>query len=169
MPRVHHVKKARKDHGENIKKGDSYYWWKFNYGPKVKSKTYPRRSQLTRSDFLGTYYDIQDGFEPTPDSIIDDLSNLIDDVSNLRDETQERFDNMPENLQETSSSGEMLQERIDGLEGWISDLESIDADSWEENFKANLEGNETEDEIEEKRQEAFDELVQEIQDADPGL
>ena len=33
MPRVHFVKKARKDYpSTGIQKGDSYYWWQFRYG-----------------------------------------------------------------------------------------------------------------------------------------
>ena len=38
MPRVHHVKSARKDNPV-AKKGESYYWWKFRYGGKRYSKT----------------------------------------------------------------------------------------------------------------------------------
>ena len=35
MPRVHFVKKARKDvPNSDIKKGEGYFWWKFNYGAK---------------------------------------------------------------------------------------------------------------------------------------
>ena len=50
MPRVYTVNAARKDYPDDgISKGDTYYYWKFNYGSKVKSKTYPKRSQLTRS------------------------------------------------------------------------------------------------------------------------
>ena len=38
MPKLNYVKKARKDYPESeIQKGDSYYWWQFNYGPKNKS------------------------------------------------------------------------------------------------------------------------------------
>ena len=45
MPRVHHVKKARKDNSA-VKAGQPYYWWKFRYGGVRKSASYPRQSQL---------------------------------------------------------------------------------------------------------------------------
>jgi len=32
MPRVHFVKKARRDYpDDDIKKDESYYWWKFRF------------------------------------------------------------------------------------------------------------------------------------------
>lgn len=61
MARATFVKKARKDiPGTDIKAGESYYWWKFRFGGKHYSKTPPRRSQLTQSDFLGQLYAIED-------------------------------------------------------------------------------------------------------------
>ena len=65
MTRAHFVKKARKDHPEgDIKKGDSYWWWAFMVGgrggPKHYSKTQPKASQLTQSEYLGSIADIQD-------------------------------------------------------------------------------------------------------------
>ncbi len=53
MARAHFVKKARKDNpAAGIKAGDSYYWWKFRRGGKHYSKTAPRPSQLTQSEYL---------------------------------------------------------------------------------------------------------------------
>jgi hypothetical protein len=56
MPKVNHVKCARKDNPEHdIKAGESYYWWSMmqgSRGVKHYSKTYPKRSQLTNSDFF---------------------------------------------------------------------------------------------------------------------
>ena len=61
MPRIHHVKSARKNYpSAGIKKGDSYYWWKFRYSSRQLSKTPPRASQLTQSEFLSQVYDLQD-------------------------------------------------------------------------------------------------------------
>jgi len=50
MARANFVKKARKDNSV-VKKGESYYWWKFAYGSKQYSKEAPSRSQLTQSGF----------------------------------------------------------------------------------------------------------------------
>ena len=137
MPRVHHVKKARKVNPV-AKVGEPYYWWKFRYGGKRYSKTYPKRSQLTQSAFLGGMADVEDdvianvSFDTTDadwrDSIESVASEIEDALQSLADDCQESLDNMPENLQENSSSGEMLQERIDEVESMISELQNITAD-----------------------------------------
>ena len=143
MPRVHTVKKARKDYPDvGIEKGDTYYWWQFRGSPVKRSKTYPNRKQLTRSGFLQELYDIEDTISKMFD--VDDLDDVLDRIDNLRDECQDSLDNMPEHLQETSDSGMLLQERIDGLEEWHDELEGIDRDIDDE-----LEGGERDDRIEE--------------------
>jgi hypothetical protein len=132
MTRAHFVKKAQKDYPEfGIKKGDSYWHWAFAFGPKYKSKTQPTRSQLTRSSFLSTLYSIEDGISnafkecTTSDDLESSMEQLISDIEELKDETQNSLDNMPSQLQD-ADSGQLLQERIDALESWVSDLQSID-------------------------------------------
>lgn len=155
MPKVIKVEKARKDYlDQGIKKGESYYKWSFNFGPTMKSKEYPKRSQLTRSDFLGQLYDMEDTLEERfvgctdEDTIQTELDSLKDDIQNLLDETQERLDNMPEQLQESSPAGETLRERIEALENWISDLDGVDC-----SIEGNLKEEDLSDRIEEIRQE----------------
>lgn len=129
MARVNTVKKAQKDYPRfGIKKGDTYYWWKFNFGPEIKSKTYPSRSQLTRSGFLSELYELEDSLEPDRENLADWVSDTVSRIQELLDQCQESLDNMPEALQESSDSGNTLQERIDALESWIGDLESVDTD-----------------------------------------
>ena len=157
MPRLHHVQKARKSYpDDNINAGDSYYWWQFAFGPKMKSKTKPRRSQLTQSGFLSNLYDLQDGLAnrfTDIDAIDDDKQTLIDELEQMKDECQDSLDNMPEHLQEASPAGELLTERIDGLEEWVSELESIDAEIDED-----LKG--------EDREERYQEIINEIHETD---
>ncbi len=134
--RVHTVKKARKTHrGTGVKKGDTYYWWKFRYGPVIRSKTYPKRSQLTRSSFLSTLYSLQDDFIVDPDNLEGDRDDRVSEIEQLRDECQDSLDNMPEQLQENSESGQTLTERIEALNSWAEELEGIDCeiDSDDEN------------------------------------
>lgn len=132
MPRVTHVKKARKDNPA-VKAGESYYWWKFNFGPMRYSATPPKQSQLTQSPFLGEYYSIQEDLEEGCANAITgaDLTSTVEEVcgriTELRDETEGNFENIPENFQE-GDTGTMLQERIDGLEQWQNDLETVDID-----------------------------------------
>lgn len=128
MPRVHFVQKARKDNPA-VKKGESYFWWKFRYGGKRYSATRPRQSQLTQSAYFGQLYSLQEMIEDYEVNDNDDFTSLRDEVAseldNLRDETQGSLDNMPESLT-YSPTGELLQERVDACENAQSEVENID-------------------------------------------
>ncbi len=139
MPRVQTVEKSRKEltdsiTGKVIPVGSKYYWWKFRYGGRRASVQYPNRRHLTQSSFLQQLFGIEDaiGSLEASESIVDDLSSIISDIEALKDECQESLDAMPENLQESSDSGMMLQERIEGLEEWGGILEGIDTEVDEE-------------------------------------
>lgn len=114
-----------------IAKGESYYWWQFKNSSKQFSKTRPKPSQLTQSNYLSTLYGIQESLEDITASNTDELQEAVDDIKTqleeLRDTTQESLDNMPDSLQ-SSPTGELLQERIDALENAISEVEGIDTD-----------------------------------------
>lgn len=137
MPRVHYVKKARKDNPV-AQKGESYYWWKFRFGGKRYSRTYPRPSQLTQSAYFGTLYDLIDmineydielGDEGAVEGLRDEVEGELD---SLRDECQGSLDNMPESLQ-YAPTGELLQERIDALDNAINELSYIEEpDQWQD-------------------------------------
>jgi hypothetical protein len=60
------------------------------------------------------------------DEVEEAKNSLSEEIEDLMNETQDSLDSMPDHLQESSSSGELLQERIDALESWISDLDSVD-------------------------------------------
>lgn len=62
MPKVHFVKRARKDNPA-VKAGESYYWWKNRHGPKRYSVEYPRPSQLVSSSKLAEYLATQEEVE----------------------------------------------------------------------------------------------------------
>lgn len=130
MPRVHVVKKARKaDERFGIQPGDQYYWWEFRNGGVVKSKTYPRRSQLTQSGFLSQIYDLEDGLDwqaHAPEDLASERDNVVSQLEGLRDECEASLENMPEALQESSMSGQLLTERIDALNTLIDELEQVD-------------------------------------------
>lgn len=52
-------------------------------------------------------------------------AEAIDQLSEIRDEEQEAYDNLPESLQE-SERGENMQDCIDSLESFMSDLEYME-------------------------------------------
>lgn len=67
------------------------------------------------------------------DSVINELiekfeeikAEAIDQLSEIRDKEQEAYDNLPESLQE-SERGENMQNCIDALEYFMSDLENME-------------------------------------------
>lgn len=139
MARAHFVKKARNDNpSAGIKKGDSYYWWKFMQGgrggPKHYSKTPPKQSQLTQSEFLSQVYDLQDRIEAlsvdtsSENGLADlqgEVQSIADDIRSLGEEQSDKVSNMPDSLQQ-GSIGEMLESRAESCEQWASDLEGVD-------------------------------------------
>jgi hypothetical protein len=149
MPRVHHVKKARKDNPV-AKKGEPYYWWKFRYGTKHYSKTPPRASQLTQSKWsgvCGAEEDLADTVKncnrlEDKDGLVNALDDTISEVQGVADEYQESADNI-ESAFDYSPTAELCQERADQCEQIISDLEAAkgeieDAES-EDDFQAAVE------------------------------
>ena len=134
MPKVTHVKSARKPIPRyNIEVGDSYYHWSFMVGgrggPKICSKTPPTRSQLTNSDYLKQLYEIYDnGIPGCADA--DDLRQCAEELRGLGDEQEEKFNNMPDGLQQ-GDTGQMLEERASGCQSAADEIDNI-ADTLEQ-------------------------------------
>lgn len=121
-----------------IKKGEPYYWWQFMNSSKQYSKTQPRRSQLTQSGFLSSLYDLEDRVSECSCSDKDDFDSFKEEVTSeiedLRSQCEDSLSNMPDSLQQ-SPTGELLQERIDGLENWASEIEGIECDYDEDELR----------------------------------
>jgi hypothetical protein len=117
--------------GTEIKKRDPYIWWKFNYGAKhvrcAEPSCSPKPSELTRSFFWGQIHDLQkEGFAgSTFDDLRDRVAEVVDALNELAEDCEEKFNNMPESLQ-NGSTGELLTERAETLRNCVSALESID-------------------------------------------
>lgn len=166
MPKVHTVDKARHDIWQNgrevvdldtkegrrvdrskpandkdvllVEKGQTYYWWQFRGCEKSIATTYPRPSQLTRSEFLSTIYSIQEEIEDLSAGNFNEADELktwaeekVSELESLRDEQESRRDNMPEHLQGVGS-GELLQNRATSVQEFIDKLEGVDLDDYEE-------------------------------------
>lgn len=132
MARAHFVKKARKAHKEGgIKKGESYYWWAFMVGgrggPKHYSKTPPKRSQLTQSEFLGSLYDLEDAISDltADDGLESAVSDIAQQFRDLGDEQEGKKENMPDALQD-SETGQMLEQRKDRCHEIADELDGLD-------------------------------------------
>lgn len=129
MARAHFVKKARKDQPGGIKAGDSYYWWEFRFGGKHFSKTHPRQSQLTQSEFLSAAYALQEQVEDLqygPDILEDvpgDLRNVADELRTLGSDQEDKIGNMPDSLQD-GEVAERMRGRAEACEEIAGELES---------------------------------------------
>lgn len=160
MPRVTHVKKARRalpDHGVEV--GDEYYWWAFRVGRssiKRYSKTYPKPSQLTMSEFLSQVYAIQERIEAleADENLESERDEIVDEIRALGEEQSDKLSNMPDSLQQ-SPTGELLQGRADECERWADLLEGVNIPEW---VYPDDEGDETEDDEDDPNQEMRDAL-----------
>ena len=169
MPRVTKVKSARKDYPPNIKKGDTYYWWKFRRMPKQRSLTRPKPWQLTTSPFLQWLYRFEHDLEldtSSLDGLKGSVQDMIEEIETARDEVQESYENMPEQLRDTSDSGMLLEERLDALNEWLDNLQEI-VDIDEPDHSIELTRAEVEDvlTVEDKRLQWLEELAEQAQES----
>lgn len=126
MPRVTHVKSARKAQPNyDIKVGDSYYWWKFRYGGKICSKTYPKASRLTQSEYYGSIYDIQETIANMTELTESNKEEIISTIREIGEQCSEKHQNMPENLA-SSPTAELLENRSYAMEAWADELEQVE-------------------------------------------
>lgn len=134
MTRLNFVKKAAKDYpGHEIKRGEPYFWWKFPYGGKRMSKTRPRRSQLTQSEFFGSMYDAEDSIGDSVEEFRSDkidfedlasaLESVASDVREAGEQCEEKRSNMPDSLQD-GETGQLLETRSERCGDIADELES---------------------------------------------
>lgn len=144
--KAYFVKKARKDIYENgvsfknkrgfsttnlslpadkhdqivVKKGESYWWWKWRFGTKHISKTEPESSQLSRYG-KSEWDERMEDFEGRKDDF-ENKDTLLTDIEEYKSELESRLENIPEPLQESS----ILNERIEELGTLYDEVEMLD-------------------------------------------
>lgn len=140
MGKVQIIKKSRKENkcrkcGEVIPVGSMYYKGEINFGPTIVrcSECKLESWEVTTSDYTLSVGPIIYHYADNYDMNEDGLDELVSNLEEIRDDLQSRLDNMPESLQ-YGPTGELLQERIDGLDSAISDLESIDVESLKQDY-----------------------------------
>lgn len=155
MTRLHFVKKARKTiRGTGIKKGDSYYWWRFRRCPKQYSKTRPRRSQLTRSAYQAELWDLEDGLKgDDAETLASACEAAADRLDEIAEEQRGNKENMPESLQ-NGPTGDLLDERAQACEDIAEELRSA-ADELREIEEKCGENGEVEEDLESKMDEVM--------------
>jgi hypothetical protein len=150
MPRVNHVKSAKRDHGpcvtcyNVIQEGDAYKFMKFRLRPRgsLTRKWHEtcaiRASQRTTSDKLSRIYSAQEDAEDAAGEWDGEdlgeaneiLNNLAAEIREVSEEYREGAENIREHFSESSQADEN-EEKADELEGWADDLESgLDVDEF---------------------------------------
>ena len=132
MAKLSH-QKARKEYvcekcKKEINKGENYYKILEQFRPvRIRcANCRPERSELTNSEYYSWLYDLQDHLEERYDLRTEEGKNdLYTELEQQRDVLQEKLDNIPEQLQ-YASAGETLQERIDGIDSAMSEMDCLD-------------------------------------------
>lgn len=165
MPRVNSAKKSSRGKdirceacGKSITAGQEYYFWEFRYGGKHnqhKACGMPKASQLTQSKLSAAYSAIEsaekqlndftvndadgkfdlDTAKSAPADIANILNECASEIESVRDEYQESLDNMPDGTQD-GAVGSEIQEKIENLESFVSDLQDAANDIENEEFES---------------------------------
>lgn len=134
MPKVHTVRKARKPiPSAGVAVGDTYYYWftrttvgKSFISHRHVSKTYPKPSQLTQSEFYRSLLETEESLS-TPDNLADletfadEVETAAEEIDNLADEQEDKRDNMPDSLQD-SETGSLLETRAESCRELVEAL-----------------------------------------------
>lgn len=138
MGEVQVINKSRKEFkcgkcGQVIPKGSKYYRGEVNFGPTFIrcEKCGLKHWEVTSSDYLLSVGPIVYEWAENYSLDEDGIASIISDIEEIIDELESRLDNIPEQLQD-ADAGQLLQERIDGLESARDELESIDIGSMQE-------------------------------------
>ena len=153
MPKVTFVQKAQKDYPDHgIAKGESYYRWSLRMGRGSllrMSKTRPRPSQLTTSEYYGTVYAAQEEVEDAlaafadPKGIEDLVATLRSAAETIEEAGQdcsEKRDSMEASFSGGCPTMDLLEERSVLCESTAQevnqaadDIEALDLDEYKNN------------------------------------
>lgn len=109
--------------------GDTYFYFSvgFRGAKSIRCKNHrPKQSELCGSKLSGAYAAIE-GVEEAlsqatcPNDIAEALESAASEVESVRDEYQDSYDNLGDNFQ-NGQPGELIQEKIDGLEEFAQTL-----------------------------------------------
>lgn len=134
MGKVNIIKKSRKEYTcdrckQLIPVGSTYYRGDVYFGRTIIrcNKCKLEGWEVTSSDYQLSVGAIVNRWREDYEIGETTHEEIMDALQEIRDDLEDRLSNMPEQLQ-YSESGELLQDRIDCIDGAISDLCVIDVD-----------------------------------------
>jgi len=130
MAKVHHIKKALKDHPKyGIKKGDEYWWWKPRLGPKQCSKVPVDRRQLVISEFIHHLWDVEEegwgGAQQTVSELMDRIKVRHQWALGLGKECHTKYNRMPAELIGRTAPSLALRDRYTQLFRYCERLKAV--------------------------------------------
>lgn len=138
MGKITRVKKSRKEYTcgrcrKKIEVGQPYLRGDLNFArPVIRCcRCGLQPWEVTTSDYQLSVGEIVYRWQENYDISQEGVDSMVCDLESIRDDLQDRLDNMPEGLQQ-AETGQLLQDRIDQLDGAISDLQNIDFDDMED-------------------------------------
>lgn len=167
MGKVTTVKKSRKIHtcskcGATIEVGSTYYVGKINFSPDIVrcTKCGLKPWEVTTSDYLLQAGRLVNEFDSEYDMSAAGVDDIVSELEEMLSELQDKLYSMPDSLKD-SDTGNILQERIDGIDSALSDLSNISEDDVKEEVLSSLGREET---VEDADWEKDEELINELSD-----
>lgn len=125
--------RAQKDYPQfGIKRGQEHFTWSVPGGGvfvKYRSLTAPKKSQLVAPGYQQDFAVLQETAAYLGEiHDVSDIQSLVDEITALKDDVEEKYNNMPEQLQ-GGDTGVLMQDRISDLESWIEELNDIISDA----------------------------------------
>jgi len=151
------------------KKGDTYYWWKFQNSPKRYSLTPPKPSQLTQNPFYQAVYSIAESIDALDINSFESESDMesfkeetIGEIEEIVAELDEKISNMEsyDGLSE-SPACELLRERLDAVQQWQNDIDNVDATLDLESIRADVEMEYSQEDIDEMDESDYENELEE--------
>lgn len=171
MGKIQYVKKARKEHkcskcGNVIKVDEPYKKGVINFHPDIiRCVNCGLKSwEVTTSDYCKEVGCICEDWSENYGCDETTAEQIVETLNDLLSQCQESLENMPENLKESSSTGDLLQTRIEQLEEAVNELEQISSDNLRREAEESATDEIGEDgfDTEAEREEAIDNLAQEL-------
>ena len=122
--------KARKDYPEfGITKGQEHFTW--TTFRTFRSVEFPRNSQRETIETLKPVWKVYEEFESLKMIFPDVREDIVSILETAIEELESSFDNLPEGFQQ-GPRGEMYQEYIDQLSGFMDVMTQFEYIEWEE-------------------------------------